>query len=90
MSELIDFIEKIELMREEIRIISIKLDKVMDKLEVNHEECTKMGNHINFVENVYQSIKSPLNFIFDKVNIYRDQGIGLIEETSDSNSNSNS
>ena len=88
MSELIDFIEKIELMREEIRIISIKLDKVMDKLEVNHEECTKMGNHINFVENVYQSIKSPLNFIFDKVNIYRDQGIGLIEETSDSNSNS--
>ncbi len=87
MSELIDFIEKIELMREEIRIISIKLDKVMDKLEVNHEECTKMGNHINFVENVYQSIKSPLNFICDKVNIYRDQGIGLIEETSDSNSN---
>ena len=88
MSELIDFIEKIELLREEIRNISIKLDKVMDKLEVNHEECTKMGNHINFVENVYQSIKSPLNFIFDKVNIYRDQGIGLIEETSDSNSNS--
>lgn len=35
--------------------------------EIN-ENCKKMGHHINFIENVYSTVKSPLNFLTNKIN----------------------
>ena len=34
------------------------------------DNCKKMGNHINFVENVYNSVKYPLSFICNKITKY--------------------
>ena len=32
-----------------------------------------MGNHIDFVENVYDNVKNPLGFICNRVNYFRGQ-----------------
>ncbi len=40
--------------------ISAKLDKVIQLLEDNVvKDCTKMRDHINFVESVYDVVKGP-------------------------------
>jgi hypothetical protein len=40
----------------------------MDKiLEILEKDCKKMSNHIDFVENVYENIKTPFNYIMNKV-----------------------
>lgn len=83
-SDIKEIMQKIDVMLDEIRKVSNKLDKVIDKLEINHEECSRMGEHINFVENIYESVKRPLNYICDTVNVYREQSVGLIEGTNDS------
>lgn len=32
------------------------------------ENCNKMGKHIDFVENVYNTVKSPLSYLTNKIN----------------------
>ena len=50
------------------------LDKRIKNLEDiminNTEECKKMGNHIDFVENVYDTVKHPLGYICNNVKYY--------------------
>ena len=31
------------------------------------ENCQKMGGHIDFVENVYETVKAPLSYISNKI-----------------------
>lgn len=45
-----------------LHIISSKMDKEVI------EECKKMGSHINFVQEVYENVKHPLNYICDIIN----------------------
>jgi uncharacterized protein YaaN involved in tellurite resistance len=42
-----------------------KMDKILELLE---KDCKKMTDHIDFVENVYDNVKSPFYYIMDKVN----------------------
>lgn len=49
-------------------ILETKLDKIIDLLE---RDCKKMSDHIDFVENVYETVKSPFYFIMNKVNSYK-------------------
>ena len=41
-----------------------KLDKILELLE---KDCKKMTDHIDFVETVYDTIKTPFNYIMDTV-----------------------
>mgnify|MGYP000073549358 FL=1 len=53
------------------RVIRIekKLDLILKLLENDIKpNCTKMGSHIDFVEDVYDNVKNPLGFICNKVN----------------------
>jgi hypothetical protein len=43
-----------------------KMDKILELLE---NDCKKMTDHIDFVENVYDNVKSPFYYLMDKVNI---------------------
>lgn len=43
--------------------IEEKLDKLIKIVEKNTEDCEKMSTHIDFVENVYSGLKSPLEYI---------------------------
>jgi len=43
-----------------------KMDKILELLE---KDCKKMTDHINFIENVYDNVKSPFYYLMDKVNL---------------------
>ena len=48
--------------------IEEKLDLIISIFENEvSENCAKMSGHIDFVENVYENVKSPLGFICNKV-----------------------
>ena len=50
--------------------LEIKLNKITDLLENDvAPNCDKMSSHIDFVDKVYDTVKSPLNFMCNKVNI---------------------
>jgi hypothetical protein len=46
------------------------------------KECKKMGNHIDFVDGVYDHIKHPLNYMCNKINV--------LMYSNDSNNSNNS
>jgi len=49
--------------------INNKLDTLLFKIDSDvSTECKKMGEHIDFVENVYSSVRRPLGFICNRVN----------------------
>jgi len=51
------------------------LDRIEEKLDIIitiltedvKENCDKMGEHINFIETVYEDVKNPLGYICNKV-----------------------
>ena len=52
-----------------IQSMDNKLDKILEKLDVEIlQDCKKMSSHIDFIEQVYDNVKSPLNFICNSVN----------------------
>ena len=61
--------------RNEITILKIKIEKVEEKLDAILQKmdtniiknCDKMGEHIDFVNNVYDTVKVPLHYISNKV-----------------------
>tara|TARA_Y100000591_G_scaffold66045_2_gene54638 strand:+ start:9205 stop:9474 length:270 start_codon:yes stop_codon:yes gene_type:complete len=49
--------------------IDQKLDKIIDILNNNIGKNTeKMANHIDFIERIYNNVKSPLGFLCNKIN----------------------
>ena len=50
--------------------LEVKLNKITELLENDVKpNCNKMSSHIDFVDNVYDTVKSPLGFICSKVSI---------------------
>ena len=59
---LITLNDKIESLEEKVDNLNKKIDgEVL-------EECKKMGSHIDFVENVYTTVKAPLTYVCSKIN----------------------
>ena len=55
--------EEISNIKEELNAINKKLDKI---LEVLKTDCKKMADHIDFIEEVYDKVKSPFHFIMNR------------------------
>ena len=52
-----------------LAVIERKLDLLLMNLDASViKNCDKMGKHIDFVNGVYSNVKSPLNFITNKIN----------------------
>lgn len=50
--------------------LEVKLNKILELLENDvAPNCNKMSTHIDFIDKVYDTVKSPLNFMCNKVNI---------------------
>ena len=65
---------KIDLIENKIDRIENKLDKLLKDFEILNElepQCKKMSEHIDFVENVYDKVKSPMYFILNKISQIR-------------------
>jgi len=62
-----------EQFEKKIEDIDTKLDLILELLNSNKSSCKKMGDHIDFIEKVYENVKNPLGFICNKVS-YLTQG----------------
>lgn len=55
-------------LKTKIERIEEKLDAILQKMDTNIiKNCDKMGEHIDFVNNVYDTVKVPLHYISNKV-----------------------
>lgn len=61
-----DIHDKIVALETRCERIEQKLDKILELLE---KDCKKMTDHIDFIENVYDNVKSPFYYLMDKVNL---------------------
>ena len=57
--------EKVETLENTMILMNQKIERLLELME---RDCKKMTNHIDFVEGVYESIKTPFTFIMDNVN----------------------
>ena len=63
-----DIIEKIDILEKRLDSIEEKLEKINLLLSNNViPNCNKMGNHIKFIDSVYEKFKLPLEFICNKI-----------------------
>ena len=76
--------DKFKKLQEEINNLEEKLNQQNNKLDLIlkilnediKENCEKMSNHINFIEKVYDKVKSPMYYICNKFNNMRMIGLG--------------
>lgn len=68
-------------------IIEKKLDLILKKLEKlekdnvkNSKNCEKMSSHIDFIENVYSNLKSPLDYMRYKLGFSGENDLPSIKE----------
>ena len=81
----IKIIERIENIEFRLSNIESKIDALLEKMEISVKECNKMGEHIDFIENVYETVKAPLSFICDKVNVFSNTEDNSLEHVMPSN-----
>ena len=49
--------------------LDVKLNKILNLLEKDVQpNCKKMSSHIDFVDNVYDNVKNPLDYLCNKIN----------------------
>ena len=61
-------LNEIKILKNQVERMEEKLDSIMQKLDTNIiKNCDKMGEHIDFVNNVYDTVKVPLHYISNKV-----------------------
>jgi archaellum component FlaC len=56
-----------EELNEKLDKIIHKLERIENRLNIVEESCNGMDNHINFVNNVYSTIRTPLDFMVNQV-----------------------
>jgi len=54
---------KLDLIIEELISINKKLKILNEKLEIMDKDCSKMSEHIDFINIIYEKLKYPLNCI---------------------------
>lgn len=67
--QIIEINSKIKNIDKNLENIDKQINSINSKIELLLKSCTNMDEHINFIDNVYNNIKSPLNYVLNKVNI---------------------
>jgi archaellum component FlaC len=66
-----DIKDLLQTLSEKIDSLEKKIDYLTSRLDEEViAECKKMGSHINFVEAVYENVKTPLGYICTKFNYF--------------------
>jgi tetrahydromethanopterin S-methyltransferase subunit G len=61
-------------MEEELKNISKRLERIEEKLGIMHKDCSKMSQHIDFVERVWTKVRAPLGYFIGRPNIKEIRG----------------
>lgn len=59
--------EKLDHILELLKSIEKRLIVLEDRLSAVDQSCQKMNNHIEFVENTYEIVRTPLNFMKNRI-----------------------
>ena len=59
--------EKFDSIDQKLASIENNISKLLDMQKNVNKNAEKMGEHIDFVENVYDNVKNPLGYICNKV-----------------------
>ena len=73
-SKLQNIQNKLDSLETQMNRIENKLDKLLKDFEILNDlepQCKKMSEHIDFVESVYDKVKSPMYYIFNKISKIR-------------------
>ena len=65
--------------------LDVKLNTILELLEKDVQpNCKKMSSHIDFVDSVYETVKSPMGYICSKVSILSgdDKNMSLTDKLS--------
>ena len=52
----------------DVKNINKKCDMILELLKDNSKDCKKMSSHIDFIDNVYENVRAPLNFVCNSIN----------------------
>lgn len=72
-------IEKLNSLEQQLFSIKNDLNKIANKSNDIENNCSKMKEHIDFVESVYETVKEPLNFFTNKFYYYIGNEITTIQ-----------
>lgn len=50
-----------------LKRIETRLDTIENHLKIVNKDCSKMNEHIEFVEKTYNAARTPLNYIKNKI-----------------------
>ena len=53
----------VEILRQDLRDLSAKVDALI-------RVCSRMDEHITFVNRTYDVVRSPMNWLMDRINYY--------------------
>ncbi len=55
--------KKTESIENELQKIDDKLTDLIILMNDNKRDCEKMSSHIDFIDNVYQKLKTPIDYV---------------------------
>lgn len=74
--------ETVKNLEKKINSLEDKIDAIINKLEFVEQDTNKMSRHIDFIGDVYNTVKLPLYWMCDKVNAFRSSALsGIKKET---------
>jgi len=59
--------KKTESIKNELKKIDDKLTDLIILMNDNKRDCEKMSSHIDFIDNVYQKLKTPIDYVCKKL-----------------------
>ena len=71
--------QEIAELKQKLNDLDMKINKIVDWIE---QDGTKMSDHIDFVENVYDNVKMPFYYVMDKVNNLVSNGVTSVPPAS--------
>tara|TARA_Y100000992_G_scaffold297911_1_gene262211 strand:+ start:660 stop:989 length:330 start_codon:yes stop_codon:yes gene_type:complete len=65
---------------ERVDILEKKLNLIIEKLESVEKGTDKMTSHIDFINDIYSKVQTPLFWICDRVNYMRGCGVSYLHK----------
>lgn len=59
---------KMKSLDEKMDLLDYQLKAVIQLLSENKKDCNKMSQHIDFINEIYRSVKAPMEYICDTFN----------------------
>lgn len=63
-------IEILRDIQQQMIVIESKIDALNNKSTNVEQDCHEMINHIHFIESTYKIVRTPLNYITNKINYF--------------------